>query len=101
MFYTIEQAKEQVATLEALERLEANKDFQKIIIEGYCQANTDVLVRLLSSSANEQQYKERCNKLLAVSHFRDFLYSLHRDGEGAKEALANPETYKALEGVDE
>lgn len=96
MFFTVEQAKEQVATMEALERLEANPDFQKIIIEGYCQSNADVLVRLLSQTANERQYKERCDKLLGISFFRDFLNSIHNEGLQAKDALDNPETYKAL-----
>lgn len=97
MFFTVEQAKEQVATMEALERLENNPDFQKIIIEGYCQSNADVLIRLLSQTANERQYKERCDKLLGISFLRDFLNSIHNEGLQAKNALENPETYKALE----
>ena len=97
MFYTIEQAKEQVATLEALERLENNEDFKKVIIEGYCQDNADALVLLLSQAANERQYKDRCDRLMAISCFREFLRSLHMEGEQAKEGLNNPETYKAIE----
>lgn len=97
MFFTVEQAKEQVATMEALERLENNPDFQKIIIEGYCQSNADVLIRLLSQTANERQYKERCDKLLGISFLRDFLNSIHNEGLQAKDALENPDTYKALE----
>ncbi len=97
MFFTIDQAKEQVAIMEALERLEANPDFKKVIIEGYCKSNSDVLVRLLSQTANERQYKERCDKLLGISYFRDFLHSIHMEGEHAKKELDNPELYDAVD----
>lgn len=100
MFHTIEQAKEQIATLEALERLNNNPDFQKVIIEGYCQGNSDVLVRLLSQSANERQYTERCNKLLAISYFREFMYALMAEGNEAKAKLNDPEFFKALQETE-
>lgn len=97
MFYTIEQAKKQVEKLEALKRLEQNNDFKAIILDGYCDAQSDVLVSLLSQAASKQQYKERCEKLKAISYLKQFLLCVRLEGEQAEAALKDPEIYKEME----
>lgn len=101
MYYTVEHAKKQVATMEALQRLEDNEDFKKVILDGYCKAQADVIVTLLAHSATKTQYEERCDKLLSISNFRDFLALIKLEGNQAKEALENPEVYSEMENQNE
>lgn len=83
----IKQYKEQVALGEALKRLEAVPEFNQIITEGYCQANSDALVASLSYMANEEIRNKQFDKLLSISHFRQYIRMVRDTAERAREAL--------------
>lgn len=96
----IEFYKKQVKLGEALDRLEAVPEFKELIIEGYCQAASDSLVRLLSYQANLDMRNKYFDKLLSISHFRAYVEGIHSEAARAKEAIAQLEQ-SDLEGDDE
>ena len=100
MFTNQEEALEQVHIAEALDRLEKDEDFKKIILEGYCKEYANGLVTYLAYGATEKQLEERYAKLRAVSIFRAFIAGIHAEGLRAKEALDNPSVFETEETAE-
>ncbi len=85
-----------VAMLESLERLEKNKDFQRVILDGYIKEKALDSVSLLGNPAIRQR-GERVNvmeDLNAISALQYHLSMIHSMGNGAKAELMD------LEGPD-
>lgn len=94
---TIEQAKEAVAKRDALSKLNKNKDFKKIFIEGYLK---DEAVRLahISGDSNFKQYEsEILEAIKAISHFRQYCENLLLAGDHAEQAIVQHE--QALDDI--
>jgi hypothetical protein len=96
MFTNEEQAKKEVELSEALERLEQNADYKRVISEGYLDNLTKGLVMTLAYST-EAQLKERLNKLIGISNLKMYLVTIKASGERAKEALADPSVFESGE----
>lgn len=78
-----------VDMLEALERLERNSDFQKVIIDGYIQSKALDSVSLLARP-DVKKRGERTDvmeDLVAISNFQYFLAMVHRLGGSAKQDI--------------
>ena len=96
MFTNEEQAKQEVELSEALERLEQNADYKRVILEGYLDNLTKGIVMTLAYST-EAQLKERLNKLIGISNLKMYLMSIKASGERAKAALADPSVFESGE----
>lgn len=99
MFFTIEQAKEQVALKEALDRLMENADFKAVVLDDYFDKYLKGLTQLVVLST-DQRKQECCDKWKAIGYFQQYLKDLNTAGFQAKEALKNPETYETMEGAE-
>ena len=93
MFTNEEQAKEVVELSEALERLEQNADFKRVITDSYFNDSVKGIVMTLAYS-NENQLKERLNKLIGVSNLQMFFAGIKGQGARAKEALRDPSVFE-------
>lgn len=96
MFTNEEQAKQEVELSEALERLEQNADYKRVISEGYLDNLTKGIVMTLAYST-EAQLKERLNKLIGISNLKMYLVTIKASGARAKEALADPSVFESGE----
>lgn len=96
MFTTEEQAKEVVELSEALKRLEQNADFKRVITDSYFTDSIKGIVMTLAYS-NENQIKERLNKLIGISNLQMFFAGIKAQGDRAREALADPSVFNAEE----
>ena len=96
MFTNEEQAKQEVELSEALERLEQNADFKRVITDGYLDRLTKGLIMTLAYST-EAQLKERLNKLIGISNLQMYLINIKAGGERAKAALADPSVFESGE----
>lgn len=87
----------EVDLLEALERLEKNPDFKKIIVDGYLKEKALESVSLLAHPAIKQrgQRPDVMEDLVAISNLKYYLFMIKQLGEGAKADLleeTGPET---------
>lgn len=91
-----EQAKEMVKLADSLERLMKNKDFVKIISEGYFKVEASRLVLLRADQAiqnDEKIVKSIDNKIVAVGELRQYFNTIFGRGNQAKQALIDHEEY--------
>ena len=74
----IKQAQKMVDLGDALERLRNNKDFKKVIGEGYFEQEAIRLVHLMSDSAMQSPELQTAihKQMIAVGVFRDYLETL-------------------------
>ena len=77
------------AMLGALERLEGNKDFQKVILDGYITRKALDAVSLLSDPAIKQrgQRGDVVEEITSISNFQYYLQMIHQFGAGARADL--------------
>jgi hypothetical protein len=95
---TIEKAKAQVEKSEALRRLEKNKDFKSIFLEGLLKEDAIGQVHLLASpqlfapgpgaTAAKKSIKAR---LRMIGEFANYCRYIHQEGESSRAALADHE----------
>jgi hypothetical protein len=93
MFTNEEQARYAVELSEALERLEQNADFKRVIKDAYLDESVKGIVMTLAYS-NENQLKDRLNKLIGISNLQLFLVSVKANGARAHEALNDPSVFE-------
>ena len=78
-----------VDLLEALERLERNPDFKKVIIDGYIQSKALDSVSLLARPDVKKRGErpDVMEDLVAISNFQYYLAMIHRLGGNYKQDL--------------
>lgn len=87
---SMKEAKDKVALGNALERLMKNRDFNKIVKDGYFKDHAIRLVHL-KGDANMQGEREQKNvdrDITAISSFRQYLDRIFAEADGAQEAIA-------------
>ena len=89
----IEQAQEAIALLNALKRLENNKDFTLLISTGYFrdEASRAVLMLADPSMQTDESQKLLHNTINACGHFRQYLGNTFQLGSIAERSLAADE----------
>jgi hypothetical protein len=90
---TIDQAKEQIELLEALNRLRKNKDFDLVIEKGYLEKEACRLVLAKGEPAlqSEEQQKHLDKMMIGVAYFRQYLHKIYQFGNQAQMALKDHE----------
>lgn len=83
---------EKIQMVEALERLEKNRDFQKVILEGYMKDEVLRANSLLANHTIKAQGKrpDIIEMLVAVSTFGEYLETIRTLGASARYQRANP-----------
>ena len=94
MFTNEEQARQVVELSEALERLEQNADFKRVITDGYMDQSIKGIVMTLAYTANEQRLKESFNKLMGISYLQRTFAEIKAQSAQAKEALKDPSVFE-------
>ena len=91
-FVTVD-ATEEVEMYEALERLYQNDDFQKVVLDGYITDSTSRYTELLALERIrlEGLRPTIMEKLVAISHFRSYLYNIAQMGQRAAEDMTTIE----------
>lgn len=81
-----------IQMLEALERLENNKDFQKVILNGYMVDESLRLSSLLANPTIKTQGKRTdiMEMLVAISTFGEYMNTIKAMGATAKYQQENP-----------
>lgn len=83
---------EYIEMLEALERLEKNKDYQKIIGTGYIKDEALRITGLLSNATIKQQghRPDLIERLVGIASFQDYIEAIRALGNNAKYNKAHP-----------
>lgn len=96
---SITKAKKQIALMEACGRLSKNRDFKKLIDEGYLKDEAVALVHRKGdfSMAEDHHQKYIIDAINSISFFRNYLTMTLRQGDAAKQSLkAHEETREAI-----
>ena len=88
---SIEHAKLSVGNMKALNKLTRNKDFEKIILEGYFKEEASRLVLLKGDPAMEQYLISIDKQINAIGQFRQYLSTIMALGGQAERAIAEDE----------
>ena len=94
----IESFQKLIDTSDALIRLRKNKDFQKLILEGYLvnYASDLVLSKAKAEMQNEAAQKYIDGQLAGISHFNQYMNIILTQGVTAKEGLEAHEQERDL-----
>jgi hypothetical protein len=86
----IKEAAEQVATGSALARLFVNRDFKKVVLEGYFREESIRLVHLLADPNMQTAEKQTAivNEMRAVGAFREYLRMVEHKASLASKSIA-------------
>lgn len=87
---SLEQAQEAVKLGESLKRLTSNKDFKKIILEGYFEKEAVRLVHSLDDpnvSHNPSVKEAHTFSMHAISQLRSYLHNINKRAEAAEVAV--------------
>lgn len=89
----IEQAKLIVASGNALERLRNNRDFKKVIVEGYFEKEAIRLVHMKSdfNSQNEESQRDIDLDIMAIGRLAKYLNEVFRRADLAAKAIESDE----------
>ena len=102
---SMEILKKKVENMEILERLSKNKDFKKLILEGFCKDHALGCLNKSVSPGYQDDVNQKYIKgqLGAVGNFQLYMRFLRQEGEQAKDALATAveEREIALQDEDE
>lgn len=90
---TIEQAKQQIDNMQALDRLRKNKDFMELVEDGFMKDEAARLVLALAEPAlqTEEHQKQLYKMVDAVGYFRQYLNKIYQFGHIAEGALKSHE----------
>lgn len=85
--------KADIKLLEALERLEKNRDFITIIGKGYLEKEALRLVKLRTDPNTQSETSQRniMRDIDGIASLNDYLSFIHRDGDLAKASLERSE----------
>lgn len=94
---TIEQAKDTLEAMRALERLRKNKDFIKLIEEGYLKDEACRLVLARAEPALQTtENQSQLNKMIdGVGYFRQYLNKIYQMGHHAEASIEDHENTRA------
>jgi hypothetical protein len=81
--------------LDALERLEKNPDFKKVIVEGFIKSKALDSVSLLAEPSVKGNRGEVMEDLVAISHLQYHLLMIQRLGAGARQDAIDSEMFPA------
>ena len=86
---TIGEAEKQVHLASLVRKLEQNKDFRELILEGYFRDNASRLVMLKADKEFQTEDKQKSidKDILGISVFGDFLRTVKIMGDMAQEAM--------------
>lgn len=88
---SIEQAKQTIEMMEALSRLRDNRDFQKVIEEGYFKDEASRLVLLRATDAaranNGELRTSIDEQIVGIGQLRDYFSTIYGLGRMAKQSL--------------
>ena len=96
---SIEDANKHVAMRDAALKLTSNRDFKKLVLEGYFKETAAQLVSLTADPALKDKRNEISEKILAISNFRLFLQETITLGNQAESAIR--EAQEALDEIRE
>ena len=90
---TLENAKEAVAAKDACNRLTDNKDFQKIVVEGYLQnfAARQVMLRADPEFKDPEKQADVLKAIDGIGQFRMFMLNIMAQGTAAQNAIEGDE----------
>jgi len=90
---SIGQAKANIEKMEALQRLTANKDFEKIVLEGYFEKEASRLVLLKAEPAVQgADEQSQINKSIdAIGYVRQYFNTIMQFGRMSERALLEDE----------
>jgi predicted adenine nucleotide alpha hydrolase (AANH) superfamily ATPase len=91
---SIQQAKETVDKMTSLLKLSKNKDFKKIVEEGYFEKEASRLVLLKAdpSLQSDEDQKQIDNSIIAIGYFRQYLGTVIQLGRMAEKSLKEDES---------
>lgn len=99
---SMEQTKELIRRKEMAMKLSSNREFKKLILEGYFQDEAARLVSISASPNMTEHRDEIFESITAISHFRQYMQNIVRMGETAEYELAEQrETLTELENMDD
>lgn len=86
---SIASAKETIELGAALERLFSNKDFKKVVLNGYFKDEAVRLVHLRGDSTNQsfEALASLDNKIMAISSFSIYLKNIQKEAELADKTV--------------
>lgn len=86
----------QVDLLDSLVALQKNKDFNKVINEGYLLHEAANKVRCLASPAlqGEQEQKEIMNALQGIGHLAQYFSAIYNMGNAAAKSIKDADEYR-------
>lgn len=88
---TIEQAKKHVELRECLSRLRENKDFQKIIEDGYFKEEASRLVILRASPQGEDNRQGIDEAIVGIGQLRQYFSRIYIFGMQSEKAIQDAE----------
>lgn len=89
---TLEAAKQQAGLLEALQRLERNRDFRKVILDGYFRDEPARLASLLAEPRlTTEQKADTLNSIKAVGELQQWFLKVRTFGDQAQKAIIDHE----------
>jgi hypothetical protein len=85
---SIQQAKDTIEAMEALKRLGTNKDFKKIILEGYFEneASRTVLLKADPSLSKPEDQVMLDHSIIAIGQLRQYFLMINAMGQQALKA---------------
>lgn len=90
---SIEQAKKAIDMMESLLKLTKNKDFKKVINEGYFEKEASRLVLLKADPSMQSPEDQRLldNSIIAIGFLRQYFSAVIQMGRMAERSIANDE----------
>lgn len=97
---TMEQATAKVDTANSLDKLYKNRDFKKLVTEGYFEKEAIRLVHMKSNPrfANPEDQAMISSMIDGIGHFATYLRTISQHGQMAKDTIL--ETEEALEEIN-
>lgn len=94
---TLEMAREKQARGEAMKRLEANPDFQEIVVKGYIEQEAQRLAHMMSAPNLRPDARECVARdIMGPGAITRYFYHIHQEGHLAAAAIE-----ETLETMDE
>lgn len=89
----MDQAQDAIKDLEALKRLEKNRDFKRLITEGYFREEASRLVLMLPDPNMQEPAMQKSMQegIIACGQFRQYLGTKYQIGNAAVRSLAADE----------
>jgi hypothetical protein len=90
---SVEEAKELIAKSDALARLEKNKDFKFLVMDGLLEKDAVRSVMLLASPglARDEDRTQVQNRIDMIGNLYNYFHYVHQQGNDAREGLAEYE----------